>query len=122
MIHLLKDQGINSNLEEHLPTSLKKSCEEESTVVISFDMKDLGASSKILGISIQRDRKQSRLCLSQESYLKKILDNFGISNSKLVLTPTNPQYKSSMTQSASIEVERFYINTISYASILRSLM
>lgn len=45
-----------------------------------FDLKDLGAASKILRIDIQRERKQSSLCLSQETYLKKILDKFGMSN------------------------------------------
>ena len=55
-----------------------------------FDMKDLGVASRILGIDIRRDRKQSRLCLSQETHLKKILDKFGMSNSKHVVTPTNP--------------------------------
>ena len=87
-----------------------------------FDMKDLGAASRIHGIDIRRDKKQSILCLSQEAYLKKILDKFGISNSKPVLTPTNPQYKLSTTQSPSTEVERAYMNIIPYASIVGSLM
>ena len=30
-----------------------------------FDMKDLGVASRILGIDIRRDKKQSKLCLSQ---------------------------------------------------------
>ena len=58
-----------------------------------FDMKDLGGASRILGIDIQRDRKKSKLCLSQEAYLRKILEKFGMSNSKSVVTPTNPQFK-----------------------------
>ena len=62
-----------------------------------FNMKDLGVASKILGIDIQRDIKQSRLCLSQETRLKKTLDKFRMSNSKLVVTPTNPQFKLSST-------------------------
>src|ERR1044072_5206600 len=63
-----------------------------------FEIKDLGAASRILGIDIRRDRKQSRLCLSQEAYLRKILEKFGMSNSKPVVTPTNPQYKLSIDQ------------------------
>ena len=55
-----------------------------------FDMKDLGAASRILRIYVRRDKKQSKLCLSQETYLRKILDKFGMSNSKPVVTPTNP--------------------------------
>ena len=62
-----------------------------------FNMKNLGVASKILGIDIRGDIKQSRLCLSQETYLKKILDKFGMSNSKHVVTSTNAQFKLSTT-------------------------
>lgn len=55
-----------------------------------FNMKDLGVGSRILGIDIWRDINQSRLCLSKETYLKKIFDKFGMLNLKHVATPTNP--------------------------------
>ena len=87
-----------------------------------FDMKDLGVASRILGIDIWSDRNSLRLCLSQETYLKKILDKFGMSNPKLVLIPTNPQCKLSTNQSPSTEVKRGYINSIPYASIVGYLM
>ena len=35
-----------------------------------FDMKDLGAAKKILGMEIHRDRTLGRLWLSQHSYVK----------------------------------------------------
>src|SRR3954469_25187831 len=63
-----------------------------------FDMKDLGVASRIIGIDIRRDRKQSKLCLSQEAYLRKILNKLGMSNSKPVVTPINPQFKLSVDQ------------------------
>ncbi|KAH9320601.1 hypothetical protein KI387_015240, partial [Taxus chinensis] len=37
----------------------------------SFDMKDLGATRKILGMRITRDMKEWKLTLSQEKYIKK---------------------------------------------------
>ncbi|KAH9308427.1 hypothetical protein KI387_036338, partial [Taxus chinensis] len=37
----------------------------------SFDIKDLGASKKILGMRITQDRKERKLTLSQEEYIKK---------------------------------------------------
>src|ERR1051325_8622962 len=52
-----------------------------------FKMKDLGATSRILMIDIRRDRKHSKLCLSQEACLRKILERYGMSNSKPVVTP-----------------------------------
>src|SRR3954471_24625069 len=87
-----------------------------------FDMKDLGAASRNLGIDIRRDRKKSKLCLSQEPYLRKILEKFGMSNSKPVMTPTNPQFKLSIDQCPNTNVERAYMNRIPYANIVGSLM
>ena len=52
-----------------------------------FEMKDLGAAKRILGIEIKRDRKKKLLYLSEELYLRKVLERFGMSNSKLVTTP-----------------------------------
>jgi len=42
----------------------------------SFDMKDIGESDYILGVKIQRDRSKKFLSLSQETYIKKILERF----------------------------------------------
>ena len=50
-------------------------------------MKDLGETSFVLGIKILRDRSQGILRLSQESYIDKLLDRFGMKNSKLGDTP-----------------------------------
>ena len=58
-----------------------------------FEMKDLGAASKILGIEIKRDGNKKYLFLSQESYLKKVLDRFGMSRAKLVTLPISQQFK-----------------------------
>ena len=43
-----------------------------------FEMKDLGAAKKILGMEIRRDRKAGKLSLSQKGYLEKVLERFGI--------------------------------------------
>jgi hypothetical protein len=39
-----------------------------------FDMKDLGATKKILGMEIRRDKDAKRLELSQAGYVKKVLE------------------------------------------------
>ena len=44
----------------------------------SFEMKDLGPASQILGINISRDRTNRKLRLSQESYIEKVLDKFNM--------------------------------------------
>ena len=43
-----------------------------------FKMKDLGEAKKILGMEICRDRARSKVSLSQKQYLKKVLQQFGM--------------------------------------------
>ena len=43
----------------------------KSLLSSQFDMKDLGAAKKILGIEIHRDRGVGKLWLSQKVYLKE---------------------------------------------------
>ena len=45
-----------------------------------------------------------------------------MSNLKPVVTPTNPQFKMSIDQCPNNEVERDYMNNISYANVVGSLM
>ena len=48
----------------------------------SFEMKDLGPTSHILGIKISRDRTNGKLWLSQESYIEKVLDKLNMGKTK----------------------------------------
>jgi len=43
-----------------------------------FAMKDLGLAKQILGMRIMRDRINKRFWLSQEKYIKKVLDRFNM--------------------------------------------
>ena len=56
-----------------------------------FDMKDIGLGDAILGIRITRN--SSGYILSQSHYIKKVLRKFGHFESKLVVTPFNPNCK-----------------------------
>ncbi|KAG8501075.1 hypothetical protein CXB51_003199 [Gossypium anomalum] len=47
-----------------------------------FEMKDLGPAKKILGMEILRDRKTSKLYLSQKGYIEKVLCRFNIQSAK----------------------------------------
>ena len=57
-------------------TKLKKLLSSE------FDMKDLGAAKKILGMKITRDKKSGLLFLSQQNYVKKVLQRFNMQDAK----------------------------------------
>ena len=67
--------------DKSLISKLKSQLNEE------FEMKDLGAAKKILGMEIRRDRKAGKLYLSQGRYLEKVLGRFNIDNCKAVSTP-----------------------------------
>ena len=58
-----------------------------------FEMKDLGATKKILGMEIHRDREAGMLFLSQKSYIERVLECFGMQRSKLVSTPLATHFK-----------------------------
>ena len=52
-----------------------------------FEMKDLGAAKKILGMEIRKDRDSKRLWFSQKSYIEKVLEHFDMLKAKPVSTP-----------------------------------
>ena len=58
-----------------------------------FDMKDLGATKKILGMEIHRDRDAKKLWLSQKGYIEKVLEKFNMNNEKSVSTPLANHFK-----------------------------
>ena len=43
----------------------------------SFDMKDMGEASYVIGIKIHRNKSQGILGLSQKTYINKVLERFG---------------------------------------------
>ena len=52
-----------------------------------FQMKDLGEASYVLGIWIFQDRKNNMLALSQALYIDKILEKYGMQDSKKANNP-----------------------------------
>ena len=52
-----------------------------------FSMKDLGATKKILGMEILRERALGRLWLYQSGYVRKVLERFSMENAKPISTP-----------------------------------
>ena len=78
-------------------TTLKKLLSSE------FEMKDLGAAKKILGMEITRDRNFGLLFFSQQSYIKKVLCRFNMYDAKSVSTHIAPHFKLSALQCASTD-------------------
>ena len=56
-------------------------------LLTAFKMKDLGEAKYILGLELQRDRKEGKISLSQTQYICTVLERTGMSESKPVWTP-----------------------------------
>ena len=87
-----------------------------------FDMKDLGAAKKILGMEIHRDRASGRLWLSQYSYVKRVLERFNMNDAKLVSTPLENHFKLFTNQCPKTDDELKDMSKISYATAVGCLM
>ncbi|GKV16510.1 hypothetical protein SLEP1_g27143 [Rubroshorea leprosula] len=87
-----------------------------------FEMKDLGAAKKILGMEIHRDRKGGKLFLSQKKYIEKVLERFGLHEAKAVTTPLGAHFKLSSNLSPETEEEKKFMAHVPYASTVGSLM
>ncbi|KAL0342688.1 UNVERIFIED_CONTAM: Retrovirus-related Pol polyprotein from transposon TNT 1-94 [Sesamum calycinum] len=85
-------------------------------------MKDLGATMKILGMEIHRDRGLRKLWLSQRGYVKKVLDRFGMSKAKSVSTPLPNHVKLSSEQCPKTDREIEDMAKVPYASAVGYLM
>ncbi|KAH9793888.1 hypothetical protein KPL71_004697 [Citrus sinensis] len=88
-----------------------------------FEMKDLGDAQKILGMEICRDKKNRSVWLTQKSYLKKVLERFGMDDkTKPVCTPLAPHFKLGSSSCPKSQEERDYMARVPYASAVGSLM
>ncbi|KAA3455867.1 Retrovirus-related Pol polyprotein from transposon TNT 1-94 [Gossypium australe] len=88
----------------------------------NFDMKDLGAAKKILGMKMSRDRSSRKIFLSRQRYIERILDQFGMQNSKLVSTPLAGHFGLSTLESPQTKDKEKYMPSVIYSSEVGSLM
>ena len=83
-------------------TIVCKSHSEYATVVSElkqhFKLKELGETSSLLGVYIERDRSNHRLCISQQHYLEDVLERFKLGNMHPVSTPLDPGLRLSKDQ------------------------
>jgi hypothetical protein len=88
----------------------------------SFTMKDLGATKKILGMRITRDRKNHKLTLSQGEYTEKMLERFRMQNAKPISTPLASHFKLTKEMCPKTQEEIEYMYRVPYSSAVGSLM
>ncbi|KAJ0482376.1 putative RNA-directed DNA polymerase [Helianthus annuus] len=87
-----------------------------------FEMKDLGAAKKILGMEIVRDRKSRVLHLSQKNYIEKVLRRFNMHEAKPVNTPFAAHFKLSSALSPTTETDMAYMARVPYSSVVGSFI
>ena len=103
-------------------TNKHEICNLKALLSGEFEMKDLGPLKKILGMEIQTDKKNRKLYLCQEKYLKDVLQRFGMENSKSERIPLGAHFKFSANQSPQTEEETAYMSHVPYSSAIGSIV
>ena len=87
-----------------------------------FKLRDLGPTSQLLGIKIDRDRPSKTISLSQKQYILDMLERYGMSDCKPVSTPMSPGSKLSSSMAPSTPEDISFMKSVPYLSAVGSLM
>ncbi|KAL0431935.1 UNVERIFIED_CONTAM: Retrovirus-related Pol polyprotein from transposon TNT 1-94 [Sesamum radiatum] len=85
----------------------------------TFEMKDLGNVKKILGMTIERDQKNSTIFLNQ---IKSVLEKFSMTNSKPVSVPLVAHFQLCRDQCPKTDSEKEKMKNIPYSNAIGSVM
>jgi hypothetical protein len=85
---------------------------------MTFDMKDLVASKQISGTEIYRDKRTSKIWISQQKYVENILLIFSMNNVKLVNIPLASPFNISSILCPINKEEKGYMSCVPYASAI----
>ncbi|KAH9779747.1 hypothetical protein KPL71_007827 [Citrus sinensis] len=94
----------------------------KTELMAAFEMRDLCPAAKILGMQIKRYRHAKNLFLTQSRYLKRVVNRFGMLNSKHVSTPLVAHFKLSKQQEPEEEADIDHMRRILYSSAVGSIM
>jgi Reverse transcriptase (RNA-dependent DNA polymerase) len=87
-----------------------------------FEMIDLEAAKKILGMEIIRDQSNRKLFLSQKEFARKVIRWFGTEKENVISTPLAAHFKLSVALSLTSDGERSCMEKVPYSSAVGSLM
>jgi len=85
-------------------------------------MKDMGEASYVLGVKIIRDRTKRLLGLTQETYIKRMLERYHMQDSKPIDTPVDKSLSLSCDMCPKTLEEKEKMSRVPYASVVGSLM
>jgi transposase InsO family protein len=96
--------------------------ENKNSLMRKYKMKDVGDAEWVLGMRLTRDRKKQQIILDQQIYLDKILEQFGMTNSKPVSTPADQSHRLSKTDSPTTPQQQQEMKDVPYRPIVGALM
>lgn len=94
----------------------------KSKMKTMFKMVDLGQINNILGINVQRDAATGKMHLSQEKYVKDLLNRFDMDQAKTVSTPIESNIKITKEMSPTTEDEKCEMEKRPYRELIGSLI
>jgi transposase InsO family protein len=86
-----------------------------------FKLRDLGPTTELLAIKIDRNRTKHSLTISQPQYCAEMLSRYGMGDSKPVSTPMTPGLCLSREQSPRTADERAFMRSVDYGGAIGSL-
>ena len=89
---------------------------------LAFEMKDLGAAKRILGMNIVRNRERKEIWLNQSDYISRIIKRLRMETTKSTATPMAQHFRLTVEQAPKGEEERLEMQNIPYANIVGSVM
>jgi transposase InsO family protein len=105
-----------------ISNSLKKLTQFKERLSVTFQMKDLGEASYVLGLQIRRDWAARSLSISQSLYIQKVLNKFGMTNCDPVSTPLDNHVVLSKSQAPATPAAKEQMKRVPYQSAVGALM
>ena len=87
-----------------------------------FEMKDMGEASYVLGVNIQRDCSKCLLGLSQETYIKKMLQRYHMHDCKPMDILVERNLSLSLNMCPKLLEKKEQMSKVPYSNVIRSLM
>ena len=101
------------------PAAIDKTIKELSQ---HFKLRDLGPTTQLLGIKIDRDWKKHSITISQHQYCLDILERFGMADCKPISTPMQPNTRLTRSQSPQTPEEVQFMKSVPYLASVGALM
>lgn len=94
----------------------------KSNLLSRFHMKDIGEAKFVLGMQIERNQSDGKICLSQAQYIQRILKKFNMEDCNAVATPLDCKQVLSNEMSPKSEDDRNKMENIPYQELIGSLL